>query len=95
VGVDRRQRREAPPGRREPDQPRCAASRARAQTFAHQMGGGLKAGEVTALPGYYTLPYTLHTLYTLYTLKDGKIVGMVSVNAVTGAAGIDAMRGLR
>jgi hypothetical protein len=29
VGVDRRQRREAPPGRREPDQPMCAASKSR------------------------------------------------------------------
>jgi hypothetical protein len=26
LGVDRRQRSEAPPGRREPDQPICAAS---------------------------------------------------------------------
>jgi hypothetical protein len=27
LGVDRRHRREAPPGRREPDQPTCAASK--------------------------------------------------------------------
>jgi hypothetical protein len=37
---------------------------------------GLTAGEPTAFPGYYTL----------HTLKDGAIVGMMSVNAITGAA---------
>jgi hypothetical protein len=36
---------------------------------------GLTAGEPEAFPGYYTL----------HTLRDGKITGMLSVNAYTGA----------
>ncbi len=36
---------------------------------------GLAAGEAEAFPGYYTL----------HTLRDGKVVGMLSVNAHTGA----------
>jgi len=36
---------------------------------------GLTTGEATAFPGYYTM----------HTLSGGKIVGMMSVNAVTGA----------
>ncbi|MBI3688237.1 MAG: hypothetical protein HY241_13040 [Actinobacteria bacterium] len=36
---------------------------------------GMTAGEPEAFPGYYTM----------HTLQDGKIVGMMSVNAGTGA----------
>jgi len=38
-------------------------------------GDGLTASEPEAFPGYYTL----------HTLRDGKITGMLSVNAYTGA----------
>jgi hypothetical protein len=46
-----------------------------AQAWLDAQRTGLTAGEATAFPGYYTL----------HTLKAGKIVGMMSVNAVTGA----------
>ena len=47
-----------------------------AQAWLDAQHSGLTAGEATAFPGYYTL----------HTLKDGKIVGMMSVDAVTGQA---------
>jgi hypothetical protein len=40
-----------------------------------EQGTGLTAGEPEALPGYFTF----------HTLRDGKITGMLSVNARTGA----------
>jgi hypothetical protein len=46
-----------------------------AQAWLDGQGAGLSAAEPMAFPGYYTL----------HTLKDGRIVGMMSVNAVTGA----------
>ena len=45
-----------------------------AQGWLDAQRGGMTAGQPTAFPGYYTL----------HTLKDGKIVGMMSVNAATG-----------
>ncbi len=47
-----------------------------AQAWLDARHTGLTAGEATAFPGYYTL----------HTLKDGKIVGMMSINSVSGAA---------
>jgi hypothetical protein len=47
-----------------------------AQAWLDAQHTGLTAGEVTTFPGYDTL----------HTLRDGKIVGMMSVNAATGAA---------
>lgn len=47
-----------------------------AQAWLDAQHTGLTAGEVTAFPGYDTL----------HTLRDGKIVGMMSINASTGAA---------
>jgi hypothetical protein len=57
--------------------PQVSASRAvtEAQAWLDGRHGGTTAGDATAFPGYYTV----------HTLKDGKIVGMMSVNAVTGA----------
>lgn len=46
-----------------------------AQAWLVNQRGGLTAAEPMAFPGYYTL----------HTLKDGKLLGMMSVNAVTGA----------
>ncbi|HEX5997606.1 MAG TPA: hypothetical protein VFY84_20910 [Jiangellales bacterium] len=45
------------------------------QRWLDQQGTGLAAGEADEFPGYYTL----------HTLRDGKPVGMMSVNAYTGA----------
>ena len=47
-----------------------------AQAWLDAQHTGLTAGEVTAFPGYDTL----------HTLRDGRIVGMMSINASTGAA---------
>ncbi|WP_045877857.1 hypothetical protein [Pseudofrankia sp. DC12] len=47
-----------------------------AQAWLDAQHTGLTAGEAMAFPGYYTM----------HTLSGGKIVGMMSVNAVTGAA---------
>ncbi|MFF0558379.1 hypothetical protein [Streptomyces sp. NPDC004266] len=47
----------------------------RAQKWLRDRGSGLTAGEAEAFPGYYTL----------HTLRSGKMVGMLSVNASTGA----------
>ncbi|MFF8909636.1 hypothetical protein [Streptomyces olivaceoviridis] len=47
----------------------------RAQQWLRDRSGGLTAGEAEAFPGYYTL----------HTLRSGKINGMLSVNASTGA----------
>ncbi|MFH8771123.1 hypothetical protein [Streptomyces sp. NPDC017958] len=47
----------------------------RAQQWLRDRGTGLTAGEAEAFPGYYTL----------HTLRSGKINGMLSVNASTGA----------
>ena len=46
-----------------------------AQAWLDNQGGALTAAEPMAFPGYYTL----------HTLQDGKVAGMMSVNAVTGA----------
>ncbi len=46
-----------------------------AQAWLVDQGDGLTAAEPMAFPGYYTL----------HTLKGGRLVGMMSVNAVTGA----------
>ena len=54
-------------------------SPARAQQIAQRWlagkGSDLAAGEPDAFPGYYTL----------HVLRDGKVAGMLSVNAATGA----------
>jgi hypothetical protein len=54
----------------------AAQAIADAQAWLDARGAGLTPGEAEAFPGYYTL----------HTLKDGAIVGMMSVNASTGAA---------
>jgi hypothetical protein len=46
-----------------------------ANTWLGQQGSGLSAAEPDALPGYFTF----------HVMKDGKITGMLSVNARTGA----------
>ncbi|WP_200905159.1 hypothetical protein [Micromonospora sp. RV43] len=46
-----------------------------AQRWLDRQGRGLVAGEADEFPGYYTL----------HTLRDGRPVGMMSVNAYTGA----------
>jgi hypothetical protein len=46
-----------------------------AQAWLNTQHAGMSANAPMAFPGYYTL----------HTLRDGKIVGMLSVNAVTGA----------
>jgi hypothetical protein len=46
-----------------------------AQGWLDARHSGLTAGDATVFPGYYTL----------HTLTDGKIAGMMSVNAVSGA----------
>ncbi|MEH0844823.1 hypothetical protein V6U81_20780 [Micromonospora sp. CPCC 205711] len=45
------------------------------QGWLDRQGTGLAAGDADEFPGYYTL----------HTLRDGKPVGMLSVNAYTGA----------
>ncbi|MCC0100612.1 hypothetical protein K7B10_38805 [Streptomyces flavotricini] len=50
-------------------------ARDRAQQWLRNRGSRLTAGEAEAFPGYYTL----------HTLREGKINGMLSVNASTGA----------
>lgn len=59
------------------EQPRISPdqARGRAQQWLNDRGGGLTVGEADAFPGYYTL----------HTLRSGKITGMLSVNASTGA----------
>jgi hypothetical protein len=47
----------------------------RARQWLHNQESGLTAGEAETFPGYYTL----------HTLRSGKINGMLSVNASTGA----------
>lgn len=44
---------------------------------------GLRAGEAEAFPGYYTL----------HTLRSGKVTGMLSVNAYTGAVWLHTWHG--
>ncbi|MGC1214811.1 MAG: hypothetical protein WA890_26580 [Micromonospora sp.] len=46
-----------------------------AQRWLDRQGTGLSVGDADEFPGYYTL----------HTLRDGKPVGMLSVNAYTGA----------
>ena len=46
-----------------------------AQGWLRRQGSGLSAGKPDPFPGYYTV----------HVLRDGKILGMVSVNASTGA----------
>jgi len=53
----------------------AAAAVKDAQAWLDAQRTGLTTGEATAFPGYYTM----------HTLSGGKIVGMMSVNAVTGA----------
>jgi hypothetical protein len=56
---------------------RVSADEARrvAQTWLNRYRSGLTAGEAEPFPGYYTL----------HTLKDGRVSGMLSVHATTGA----------
>lgn len=54
---------------------RLDAEQARAAAQAWAEEHGLAVAEAEAFPGYYTL----------HTLQDGRIEGMLSVNAVTGA----------
>ena len=53
----------------------AAEARTAAQRWLDGQGGGLIAGEAEAFPGYYTL----------HTMSGDKVVGMLSVNAATGA----------
>jgi hypothetical protein len=53
----------------------AAEARGIARRWLAKNGKGLAAGEPETFPGYYTL----------HLLRDGKIAGMMSVNAVTGA----------
>lgn len=59
--------------------PAARVSAAEARRIADQWlkarGTGLTAGPADTFPGYYTL----------HTMRDGKIVGMLSVNAYTGS----------
>ena len=57
--------------------PTVSAEKARqaADRWLQDKGGGLTAGEAEAFPGYYTA----------HVLDDGDVVGMLSVNAFTGA----------
>ncbi|WP_374985810.1 hypothetical protein [Streptomyces fradiae] len=59
------------------ERPRISPDQAkdRAQQWLNDRGGGLTVGEADAFPGYYTL----------HTLRSGKITGMLSVDASTGA----------
>lgn len=50
-------------------------ARAIAARWLAENGKGLEVGEPDAFPGYYTL----------HLLRDGRVAGMMSVNAVTGA----------
>ena len=50
-------------------------AKALATRWLKRQGGGLTAAEPEAFPGYYTL----------HVLRDGRIAGMLSVNAATGA----------
>ena len=53
----------------------AAEARAIAARWLAKTGKGLEVGEPDAFPGYYTL----------HLLRDGRVAGMMSVNAVTGA----------
>ena len=53
----------------------AAKARALATRWLNTQGSNLTAGEPEAFPGYYTL----------HVLRDGRIAGMLSVNAATGA----------
>lgn len=53
----------------------AAEARSIAVRWLARSGGGLQAGEAEAFPGYYTL----------HVLRDGKVAGMMAVNASTGA----------
>ena len=53
----------------------AAQARALAARWLGGQGSSLTAGEPEAFPGYYTL----------HALRDGRIAGMLSVNAATGA----------
>ncbi|MFJ4557367.1 hypothetical protein ACIP4Q_14860 [Streptomyces massasporeus] len=50
-------------------------AQARAQQWLRERGSDLTADEAEAFPGYYTM----------HTLRSGKMSGMLSVNASTGA----------
>jgi hypothetical protein len=52
-----------------------AAARRLAQRWLTANRGGLRAGEPETFPGYYTM----------HTLRAGRVTGMLSVNAATGA----------
>lgn len=64
------------PGSAPTVQPQVAATQAKtiAQTFLNAQLPGTKVRNVDTFPGYYTLDVT----------RDGKVVGMLSVNAYTG-----------
>lgn len=64
------------PGSATTAQPQVTATRATtiAQTFLNTQLPGTKVRNVDTFPGYYTLDVT----------RDGKVVGMLSVNAYTG-----------
>ena len=53
----------------------AAQAQALADSWLAAQGTGLTAGEPDAFPGYYSME----------TLRDGKVAGMISVNARTGA----------
>ena len=50
-------------------------ARALAQRWLDREAPGVRAGEPDAFPGYFTL----------HTLRGGRLTGMLSVNAATGA----------
>ncbi|WP_225824727.1 hypothetical protein [Streptomyces naphthomycinicus] len=62
-------------GMHRPPRPQNRISPDRARQWLRDRGSGLTVGAAEAFPGYYTL----------HTLRDGKISGMLSVNASTGA----------
>ena len=57
--------------------PKISAAQARkiADRWLAENARGLAAGEADSFPGYFTL----------HTVRDGKVSGMLSVNAITGA----------
>ncbi|MFE0711666.1 hypothetical protein ACFW29_32035 [Streptomyces sp. NPDC058865] len=55
----------------------------RARNWLRDRGSGLTSGEAEAFPGYFTL----------HMLRSGKIEGMLSVNAATGAVWVHTWHG--
>lgn len=58
-----------------PIQVSASEAKTKAQRWLDGQRLGLSAGDAEVFPGYYTL----------HTMRDGKLVGMMSVNAYTGA----------